>query len=93
MRFIERDVLTYLPTKGNRLAVVVYGDGLSDGDMQVFAAWTNLAEITFLMAPTTWGADYKVRIFTPAREMLFAAARKKASCVPFASVAANRRAG
>jgi len=40
---------------------VVDGEGLSDQEMQAFAAWTNLAETTFLMPPTTEGADYKLR--------------------------------
>lgn len=79
-RFIQCDVFTSVPTKGNGLAVVVDGDGLSDEVMQAFAAWTNLAETTFLMPPTTGEADYKVRIFTPAREMLFAGHPTLGSC-------------
>ncbi|MEQ1695055.1 MAG: PhzF family phenazine biosynthesis protein [Hyphomicrobiaceae bacterium] len=79
-RFIQCDVFTSEPTKGNGLAVVIDGDGLSDRQMQDFAAWTNLAETTFLLAPTTSEADYKVRIFTPAREMLFAGHPTLGSC-------------
>jgi PhzF family phenazine biosynthesis protein len=79
-RFVQCDVFTTVPTKGNGLAVVVDGDGLSDETMQAFAAWTNLAETTFLMAPTTPEADYKVRIFTPGREMLFAGHPTLGSC-------------
>jgi PhzF family phenazine biosynthesis protein len=79
-RFIQCDVFSSVPTKGNGLAVVVDGDGLSDVDMQNFAAWTNLAETTFLMRPTTADADYKVRIFTPGREMLFAGHPTLGSC-------------
>ena len=79
-RFIQCDVFTSVPTKGNGLAVVVDGEGLSDDAMQAFAAWTNLAETTFLMAPTTTEADYKVRIFTPGREMLFAGHPTLGSC-------------
>jgi len=71
-RFIQCDVFTSVPARGNGLAVVVDGDGLDDREMQAFAAWTNLAETTFLLAPTAAEADYKVRIFTPAREMPFA---------------------
>ena len=47
-RFIQCDVFTDTPTKGNGLAVVVDGDGLSDAQMQSFAAWTNLAAIDSL---------------------------------------------
>lgn len=79
-RFIQCDVFSSIPTRGNGLAVVVDGDGLSDDVMQTFAAWTNLAETTFLMAPTEPAADYKVRIFTPAREMLFAGHPTLGSC-------------
>jgi PhzF family phenazine biosynthesis protein len=79
-RFIQCDVFTSVPTKGNGLAVVVDGEGLSDQQMQDFAAWTNLAETTFLLPPTTVEADYKVRIFTPKREMLFAGHPTLGSC-------------
>ncbi len=79
-RYIQCDVFSSTPTKGNGLAVVVDGEGLSDEDMQTFAAWTNLAETTFLTSPTTNAADYKVRIFTPAREMLFAGHPTLGSC-------------
>ncbi len=79
-RFIQCDVFTSTPTKGNGLAVVVDGEGLTDTQMQAFAAWTNLAETTFLLPPTKPEADYKVRIFTPAREMLFAGHPTLGSC-------------
>ncbi|MDD7973575.1 PhzF family phenazine biosynthesis protein [Roseinatronobacter alkalisoli] len=80
-RFIQCDVFSATPTKGNALAVVVDGNGLSDEAMQRFARWTNLAETTFLMKPDVAGADYKVRIFTPAREMPFAGHPTLGSCM------------
>ncbi len=61
--------------------MVVDADGLTDDQMQGFAAWTNLAETTFLMTPTEPGADYAVRIFTPGREMPFAGHPTLGSCV------------
>lgn len=79
-RFIQCDVFTAIPGRGNGLAVVIDSDGLSDAAMQGFAAWTNLAETTFLLPPTDPTADYKVRIFTPAREMLFAGHPTLGSC-------------
>jgi PhzF family phenazine biosynthesis protein len=79
-RFIQCDVFTSTPTKGNGLAVVLDGDDLSFEQMQAFAAWTNLAETTFLMPPMTAEADYKVRIFTPSREMPFAGHPTLGSC-------------
>lgn len=80
-RFIQCDVFSSQPTKGNALAVVVDGDDLSTEQMQSFARWTNLAETTFLMQPASDAADYKVRIFTPAREMPFAGHPTLGSCV------------
>ncbi len=79
-RFIQCDVFTDQPTKGNGLAVVVDAAGLSDAAMQDFAAWTNLAETTFILPPSVAGADYRVRIFTPTREMLFAGHPTLGSC-------------
>jgi PhzF family phenazine biosynthesis protein len=79
-RFIQCDVFTDTPTRGNGLAVVMDGAGVSDTAMQAFAAWTNLAETTFILPPTQGGADYRLRIFTPAREMLFAGHPTLGSC-------------
>ena len=79
-RFIQCDVFTSVPTKGAGLAVVVDGEGLSDIQMQTFAVWTNLAETAFLLSPTTQDADYKVRIFTPKRELPFAGFPTLGSC-------------
>ena len=79
-RFIQCDVFTSQPTRGNALAVVVDAAGLTDEQMQTFAAWTNLAETTFLLPPTDPSADYQVRILTPVREMLFAGHPTLGSC-------------
>lgn len=79
-RFIQADVFSEVPTKGNGLAVVVEAEGLSDTQMQAFAAWTNLAETTFLLPPSDPRADYRVRIFTPGREMPFAGHPTLGSC-------------
>ena len=79
-RFVQCDVFTDTPTKGNGLAVVVDAEGLSDEQMQSFAAWTNLAETTFLFPAANPKADYRVRIFTPKREMPFAGHPTLGSC-------------
>lgn len=79
-RFIQCDVFSPKPLQGNALAVVVDAEGLTDEQMQRFAAWTNLAETTFLLPPQSEEADYKVRIFTPTREMLFAGHPTLGSC-------------
>ncbi|TCL08057.1 PhzF family phenazine biosynthesis protein [Shimia isoporae] len=80
-RFIQTDVFSSDPTLGNGLAVVVDGDDLTTEQMQAFAAWTNLAETTFLLPPTDPDADYRVRIFTTRREMHFAGHPTLGSCM------------
>ena len=79
-RFAQVDVFASRPTKGNGLAVVLDAGDLSAEEMQGFAAWTNLAETTFLRPPGDASADYAVRIFTPAREMPFAGHPTLGSC-------------
>ncbi|MDY0745009.1 PhzF family phenazine biosynthesis protein [Paucibacter sp. R3-3] len=71
-RFVQVDVFGGEPLMGNPLAVVIDGAGLSDEQMAAFACWTNLSETSFLLPPTDPGADYRVRIFTPERELPFA---------------------
>lgn len=70
--FQQVDVFSSQPMRGNPLAVVIGADGLSDGEMQAFANWTNLSETTFLLRPTDPTASYRVRIFTPTQELPFA---------------------
>ena len=70
--FLQLDVFADAPQRGNPLAVVLEADGLSDAEMQRIAQWTNLSETTFLLPPTTAGADYRVRIWTPSGELPFA---------------------
>jgi PhzF family phenazine biosynthesis protein len=72
VRFLQLDVFTERAGGGNPLGVVVDARGWRAEAMQRFAAWTNLVETTFLLPPETDGADYRLRIFTPAREIPFA---------------------
>ncbi len=69
--FAQVDVFTETPRQGNPVAVVLDASGVSDADMQQFAAWTNLSETTFVLPPEA-GGDYRVRIFTPSVELPFA---------------------
>jgi len=78
--FKQVDVFTPTPYRGNPLAVVLDGAGLSDEEMQHFAAWTNLSETTFLLPPEDDAADYRVRIFTPGGELPFAGHPTLGSC-------------
>ena len=62
--------------RGNPLAVV-HGAKSSDmaldtAAMQALTDWLGFSETTFLLPPTTAGADYRVRIFCPGRELPFA---------------------
>jgi PhzF family phenazine biosynthesis protein len=66
------DVFTTTPYRGNPVAVVLDGEGLSVEEMQRFADWMNLSETTFVLSPTDPQADYGVRIFTPVAELPFA---------------------
>ena len=78
--FTQVDVFTATPLLGNPLAVVHCADTLSEAQMQAFARWTNLSETSFLLAPRDTGADYRVRIFTPERELPFAGHPTLGSC-------------
>lgn len=70
--FKQVDVFTNARFKGNPVAVVLHGDGLTTEQMQQIANWTNLSETTFVLPPTDKAADYRVRIFTPTAEIPFA---------------------
>jgi PhzF family phenazine biosynthesis protein len=70
--FAQVDVFTNTPYRGNPVAVVLDGEGLTTEQMQQFAHWTNLSETTFVLPPTVPDADYQVRIFTPTDELPFA---------------------
>ena len=69
--FRQVDVFSAESFRGNPVAVVHGADDMSEEDMQLFARWTNLSETTFLLAPADPRADYRLRIFTPERELLF----------------------
>ncbi len=70
--FAQVDVFSATPYRGNPVAVVLDAAGLDTPAMQQFAAWTNLSETTFVTAPSSPAADYRLRIFTPGGELPFA---------------------
>ena len=78
--FRQVDVFGGSALAGNPVAVVHDADELDAEAMQRFARWTNLSETTFLLRPTTPGADYRVRIFTPGEELPFAGHPTLGSC-------------
>ncbi len=71
-RFYIVDVFAERPYAGNQLAVIVGADDLSDDTMQRLAAETNYSETTFVTSAPEHDGGYRVRIFTPAREIAFA---------------------
>lgn len=79
-KFHQLDVFSRIPLFGNPLAVVHDADALPEQKMADFARWTNLSETTFLMKPSIKDADYKVKIFTPVRELPFAGHPTLGSC-------------
>jgi trans-2,3-dihydro-3-hydroxyanthranilate isomerase len=71
-RFVHVDVFTRRAFGGNQLAVFTDARGLSAAQMQAIAREMNFSESTFVLPPEDPGADAKVRIFTPSRELPFA---------------------
>ncbi len=94
--FQQVDVFTATPCLGNPLAVVLDGEGLSTEAMQQFTHWTNLSEATFVLPPTpegrAAGADYRVRIFCPGRELPFAGHPTLGTCHAWLAAGGQPRA-
>jgi PhzF family phenazine biosynthesis protein len=72
LRYLHLDVFAATAGGGNHLGVVIGADTWSSAAMQRFARWTALVETTFLLPPTDPTASYRVRIFTPHKEIPFA---------------------
>jgi trans-2,3-dihydro-3-hydroxyanthranilate isomerase len=66
------DVFAERPYAGNQLAVVISERPLADATMQLIAAETNYSETTFVAPAAESDGGYRVRMFTPAREIAFA---------------------
>lgn len=71
-RFFIVDVFAERPFAGNQLAVVLGDEPLPDERMQLIAAEANYSETTFVAPAAMQDGGYRVRIFTPAREIAFA---------------------
>jgi PhzF family phenazine biosynthesis protein len=74
------DVFGLEALSGNPLAVVHDADDLDGEEMLRLTRWLNFSETTFLLRPTVPDADYRVRIFTPERELPFAGHPTLGSC-------------
>ncbi|PCJ87171.1 MAG: hypothetical protein COA54_06620 [Thiotrichaceae bacterium] len=70
-RFYMVDVFAERSYAGNQLPVVLGAEDLSDEMMQQFAAEMNFSETTFVYSMPEQDGGYRVRIFTPAREIAF----------------------
>jgi trans-2,3-dihydro-3-hydroxyanthranilate isomerase len=66
------DVFAEEKYAGNQLAVFTQGHLYSDEEMQKLAKEMNYSETTFIFSRESTGNTFKVRIFTPAREVPFA---------------------
>ena len=71
-RYVQLDVFASKPGAGNPLAVVLDAEGLDDAAMQAIARWTRLPETTFVFPAAADDASYRIRIFSPRREVPFA---------------------
>lgn len=67
--YLRWDVFTDRPLAGNQLAVLLEADGIEPDLMQKIAGEFALPETTFVLPPTSPDADFRVRIFTPGREL------------------------
>jgi trans-2,3-dihydro-3-hydroxyanthranilate isomerase len=68
---VVADVFTDVALSGNQLAVFTDGQGLDGETMQALAREIGFSETTFVLPPEH-GGTVRVRIFTPAAELLFA---------------------
>jgi trans-2,3-dihydro-3-hydroxyanthranilate isomerase len=70
-RYVLLDVFTEVPLEGNALAVFTDAAGLRGETMQRIARELNLSESVFVL-PAAGTGDFRLRIFTPTRELPFA---------------------
>ena len=66
------DVFSREPLQGNPLAVFPDAAGIDDVSMQKLARELNLSETVFILPATRADCVFRLRIFTPARELPFA---------------------
>lgn len=71
-RYLQLDVFSARTGGGNPLGVVIDAASWTGERMQAFATWTGLVETTFVLPPSSPDASYRLRIFTPSREIPFA---------------------
>lgn len=89
LEFLTLDVFTRQKFSGNQLAVV-WGDILTDEEMQKIAAEFNYSETTFLQPPKNSAHCAIVRIFTPTSELPFAGHPNIGTAVAVANYLSDR---
>jgi trans-2,3-dihydro-3-hydroxyanthranilate isomerase len=72
VKFYQADVFTHTVFGGNPVAVIPEAGGLTDREMQKIAREMNLSETVFVLPPTSPAAQFRLRFFTPTREIAFA---------------------
>lgn len=72
LRYLQLDVFPASLGGGNSLGVVFGATHWNGEQMQRFAAWTQLVETTFVLPTQEPEASYRLRIFTPHKEIPFA---------------------
>ncbi|MED4886397.1 PhzF family phenazine biosynthesis protein [Lysinibacillus fusiformis] len=71
IEFFYVDAFTTETFGGNPAGVIPNAENLTDEDMQKIANELNLSETAFLLPPTNANANYKIRYFTPTKEVDF----------------------
>ena len=66
---VQADVFTTRPFGGNPALAVLDADGLDEAAMQRIAGELRAPGTAFVSAPTRPGADWRLRMFTPRREV------------------------
>jgi trans-2,3-dihydro-3-hydroxyanthranilate isomerase len=74
------DVFTTKPFSGNPAGVITEADSLASETMLTIAGEMNLAETTFVMLPSVEGALFRIRYFTPSKEVDLSGHATIASC-------------
>jgi trans-2,3-dihydro-3-hydroxyanthranilate isomerase len=69
VRFIQADVFTDRAYAGNPLAIIPDDSGLTTEQMQDIAREMNLSETTFVLPAEDTSASFRLRIFTPTKEL------------------------
>lgn len=80
LTLFQIDAFTTAPFTGNPAAVVLDGEGLDETTMQAIAREMNLSETAFLSSPSVPAAHYRLRWFTPTREVTFCGHATIATC-------------